>query len=69
MKVGDKVVIVSRDYEGEEETHYFDVGQICTIVKIEEDEYRLKGWFKEGRKMIYQTVYEEQITPYEVKTN
>ena len=73
MKVGDKVVIVSRDIETIKDTHCFNVGQICEIVRVDDSlnefEYVVKGYFEKSHNIVRQTVTRSQIEPYEVKTN
>lgn len=73
MKVGDKVVIVSRDTEAIQDTHCFNVGQICEVVRVDNStnlfEYVVEGYFEQAHMTVHQVVTRSQIEPYEVKTN
>lgn len=63
MNIGDKVIILSKDIDGEKNVHNFRVGQVCTVVEIEEDMLRLEGTYKS--KTLRQYVYESQVMLYE----
>ena len=63
MNIGDKVIILSKDIDGEKNVHNFRVGQVCTVVEIEEDMLRIEGTYKS--KALRQYVYESQVMLYE----
>ena len=63
MNIGDKVIILSKDIDGEKNVHNFRVGQVCTVVEIEEDMLRIEGTYKS--KTLRQYVYESQVMLYE----
>ena len=63
MNIGDKVIILSKDIDEVKNVHKFRVGQVCTVIEIEEDELTLEGTYKGST--IYQYVYESQVMLYE----